>query len=509
MPISLKIALRNILLHKGKSLIIGAILLMGALIMTVGNATLSGMDSGIRAGLVDGFMGDITVFSKRQKRDDVISGAKTESTEIIIDYPKLKSYLEKKEQVARFMPYTGNLFLTILDQERDQGMRPPFVYALGVDFERYIKMYDSSIETVAGRFPKPGERGIVLHVNNRERFYQMSGVILSPLDEPNATNGLPAEAVSNMSKLGVLTNLVIMGLSDRNSTLDIRIPILGFYHNKKIDMLGVDLIDLESYREAMNYSTAEDSSQQLSEAENKLLKLDENPDTMFSAPLVTEVATGRSPDLSSLFSASDKKPKKIELDSGTYEMVSLRIKDSKKTANVVENLNQDFKTNGLDARAVSWNKAAGALASLVTILKGSLNVFVFLIFFVAIIIIMNTLTMTTLERSAELGMMRAIGAQKGFLRRMLFSETLLLSVIFGGLGIALGTGIVLFLSHQHLSTSNRFLQIFYGGNFYNPLLSVSDYLIGLIELALVTILSVLYPMSLATKIRPLDAITRD
>ena len=41
-------------------------------------------------------------------------------------------------------------------------------------------------------------------------------------------------------------------------------------------MFDVDLIDLESYREAMNYSTASDKDRAVSASENALLKLDDH-----------------------------------------------------------------------------------------------------------------------------------------------------------------------------------------------------------------------------------------
>jgi len=46
MNLIIKIAWRNILRHKGKSVIIGVILFLGALIMTVGNGVISGWTLG-------------------------------------------------------------------------------------------------------------------------------------------------------------------------------------------------------------------------------------------------------------------------------------------------------------------------------------------------------------------------------------------------------------------------------------------------------------------------------
>ena len=54
-----KIAWRNILRHKGKSLVIGIILFMGASLMVLGNATSNGMKRGIEENIVKSFTGHV------------------------------------------------------------------------------------------------------------------------------------------------------------------------------------------------------------------------------------------------------------------------------------------------------------------------------------------------------------------------------------------------------------------------------------------------------------------
>ena len=55
MRLSLKIAWRNLFRHKGKSMIIGAILMLGAFLMTVGSGVISGMDRGLSENIVNLF----------------------------------------------------------------------------------------------------------------------------------------------------------------------------------------------------------------------------------------------------------------------------------------------------------------------------------------------------------------------------------------------------------------------------------------------------------------------
>jgi ABC-type antimicrobial peptide transport system permease subunit len=142
-------------------------------------------------------------------------------------------------------------------------------------------------------------------------------------------------------------------------------------------------------------------------------------------------------------------------------------------------------------------------------MRGAATGFVMLIFFVAIIIIMNTLSMAALERVSEIGMMRAVGAQKSFIARMFFAETAVISFIFGGAGIVIGIIVVFILNLLHITTDNQILELLFGGNVFRPTLGIGDIVIGVIELSLVTVLATLYPLKVARRITPLDAITRD
>jgi ABC-type lipoprotein release transport system permease subunit len=71
MNIIFKIAWRNIQRHRGKSLIIGSIIFLGALLMTVGNGVISGMNAGLQKNIVEGFCGDIVLVSEKQEGDNV------------------------------------------------------------------------------------------------------------------------------------------------------------------------------------------------------------------------------------------------------------------------------------------------------------------------------------------------------------------------------------------------------------------------------------------------------
>jgi len=121
----------------------------------------------------------------------------------------------------------------------------------------------------------------------------------------------------------------------------------------------------------------------------------------------------------------------------------------------------------------------------------------------------NTLSMAAIERTAEIGMMRAVGARKGFIRLMFLGETAALSAIFGGAGIAAGIVIVNILAAFNFTTDNDMLQLLYGGDTFKPMLSVIDVALAVVQLVIVTLIAVIYPIRVASGITPLDAVSRE
>ncbi|NOY09808.1 MAG: FtsX-like permease family protein, partial [Spirochaetes bacterium] len=125
-----------------------------------------------------------------------------------------------------------------------------------------------------------------------------------------------------------------------------------------------------------------------------------------------------------------------------------------------------------------------------------------------VIIMMNTIVISVTERIPEIGTMRAIGAQKGFVRRMIIAETLMVSVIFGIIGIILGALVLGVLYLKGIPASNIFLQILFGGKVLHPVMSVQSLVLALVVTAVIGIIASLYPVSVALKIQPVKAMQR-
>ncbi|MEK6557500.1 MAG: ABC transporter permease, partial [Candidatus Margulisiibacteriota bacterium] len=114
-----------------------------------------------------------------------------------------------------------------------------------------------------------------------------------------------------------------------------------------------------------------------------------------------------------------------------------------------------------------------------------------------------------MERITEIGMMRAVGGRRSFVSLMFLMETFLLSAAFGGAGVGIGSLVVAFLARLRLTSTNEMLQIFFGGEVFSPTITLDTLWTCILQLVVVTVLSVIYPVWVARKIRPLDAVSRD
>ena len=117
--------------------------------------------------------------------------------------------------------------------------------------------------------------------------------------------------------------------------------------------------------------------------------------------------------------------------------------------------------------------------------------------------------MATLERMAEIGTLRAIGAQRRFLLGMLVVETLAVGGLFGGVGAALGVGVLAILRAVGIPASNDTLYFLFSGPRLYPGFSPGNVAIALAIVFLVSGASSIYPGLLAMRVSPRQAMQSD
>lgn len=508
MDLLLRIAWRNLMRHRTKSLVIGALLFLGALIMTVGNGVLAGMDRGLRTNMVDRFLGHLVVVSTNQEHDYVFFTPMGESVELLRGYTNIRRVLADLPFVERFLPVTRGAAM-VLSEDGPGG----FSILFGVKLDEYQAMFRTNVELLEGRPWTEGERGILLTADIRGRLHETTGHWYLPAGAPLARTNLTPAARSNAAYGTLLTrtNLVLMGFANDGSTLDVLVPVRGVHRYRVFNRLWsfINLVDLETFRECFNYTTAADAEVRLTAAQKKALEADE-PDEILRLFEATGTAEPSAPQPAAAdLRAKTRRAAKPDLDAGAYNFVLVKLRPGTDFRKAERDLQSALRAAAADGRVLGWRRAAGQIGEMATIVRGALFVFVLFVYFVAAIVIMNTLIMNAIERTPEIGMMRAIGATKGFIGRMFVAETFLLSFVFGGAGILLGSLTVRLLALLRITSTNEILQLLFGGDVFHPVLDLPTFAMGLLQLLFVTFASVLYPVAVARSITPLQAIARD
>lgn len=507
MKIALVIAARNILRHKGKSLVIGAILFVGALIMTLGNAVISGMNRGLSENIVERFTGHIVIISDTQENPNILFTPMGKDIQLIKNFEKARGVLASQPYIQTYLPAARG-FSFVLTEEGDLD----FAMLLGVDFPEYNRMFRENVKLVEGKLLENNERGMLMSEGRRKRFFNDQNIWAKPVGFPLDEKLLSDEAKKYRDKMIVKENLVLMGASGESTAFDVRTDVKGIIKYEFLDDFWkfFNIMDIETFRECFQWVTNSDAAVDLNKDTKSLISKEGNLDDLFKEETVVKTKSAKAELSKALKKLKEKSTAvKSQTDAGAYNVVFVKLKDREDLNARTKDLNTAFKAAGASAQAVTWQKAIGQLGDMAGIIRGALIGFVFFIFFVAIIIIMNTLSMAALERTAELGMMRAVGAQKRFVTVMFLIETACLALLFGGLGILVGAAAVPILKAFKITAENNILQLLFGGKTFAPYLGFADILIGVVELALVTVIAALYPIRVARRITPLDAISRD
>ncbi|QSQ18690.1 FtsX-like permease family protein [Pyxidicoccus parkwayensis] len=324
-------------------------------------------------------------------------------------------------------------------------------------------------------------------------------------------------------------SLTITAFTKSGYVQSVNVKVYGTYQFKGLEKSALagalNLMDLMSFRDLYGYLTA-DKKEELAELQKqsgvKAVSREDAESALFGEDsgntLVAEATPGLINDQDTLHGAMDSLRRddltkrvysQSEIEQGVVLSAAVILKDPEKLQQTLAELKQSATDAGLKLRVVSWQQAAGIIGQFVLLAKLVLYAAVFIIFVVVLVIINNAMMMATLQRVREVGTMRAIGAQRGFVLGMVLVETLLLGLVFGAGGMLLGSGIMAALGSAGIPAGNEALYFFFSGPRLYPSLSAGNLIAAFIIVMVVSAISTLYPAFLATRVSPLQAMQTD
>lgn len=509
-----KIAVRNLLRHKGRSAAVGLVIFIGAFFMTLGNGAIVGMEKGMEFNIIKGLLGDISIISAERKNDN-LSGSLEDLTNIE-RFEEVKKIISDRDDVHKLLfVLLGSA--AMLDISMGQGSPNDLetINFWGVNFEEYREMYGDNIEIIEGKTLKAGEKGILINTTLRDQIFNLHDMWLLPENGSVVKKNLTSEALAAYDNLRTRNDLVLMGITGTTTSTDVRVPVKGIFKYTQINELigDINIIDSETARECLGYITAADMITDLSEEDKRLLNTIEDEENLFSEEIVSENDfSGNSAfNYDDNFKSNEKEKVTADYDKGAFTLGQVNIKQGVSPEIVSERLNLAFQEANLDkiVRAVPWRKSWAVLSGYAGIIGSGLMIFINCIYFAAILMIANTLSMAAMERTGEIGTMRVIGAQKRFTSGMFVAETSVLSFFFGGLGILSGIAAIMAFTVMNIKTTSPYLQLVFGGSVFRPILEINSIITGIVQLAVITVLGLIYPVLVAGRIKPIDAMKRN
>jgi ABC-type lipoprotein release transport system permease subunit len=287
---------------------------------------------------------------------------------------------------------------------------------------------------------------------------------------------------------------------------------------------NINLMDIVSFRELYGYLTSDKKAEIdaiKKEAGTKDIDRSVAEQELFGSPgrrIVAEATPGII-DEKENFKGNARALRNEDLVRRVYDPADIArgvvldaaviLQDPRRLQETMRDIRALSDRENLGLKVVSWREAAGLLGQFIAVARLLLYFAVLIIFIVAMVIINNSVMMATLQRTPEVGTMRAIGAQRGFILSMVVVETLTLGLVFGGLGALIGSGVVGFLNKKGIPAGNDTLYFFFSGPRLHPTLSATNIIAALVIVTVVTIFSTLYPAFLATRVPPVRAMQTD
>ncbi len=191
----------------------------------------------------------------------------------------------------------------------------------------------------------------------------------------------------------------------------------------------------------------------------------------------------------------------------TAHEIAVRLTDKK----ILETVKSEIIKKYPDLSVMTWKELQPDLAMVTDFMNQMMAIFMMIILLALGFGIVNTMLMVVLERIKEIGMLMAVGMNRIRIFTMIMLETIFLSIVGGGIGMAVSAGILHYFGRvgMNFSSVSKGLESFGYSAVIYPKVEVSFYFILSFLIILTGILASVYPAIKAVRLNPADAVRTD
>lgn len=195
-----------------------------------------------------------------------------------------------------------------------------------------------------------------------------------------------------------------------------------------------------------------------------------------------------------------------EVDHGVATSTAIFLKNPEQAEVGKTAVEKALGDAGLKLTVVGWKQASGFVGQAAMVIQLVLFIAVLVLFLVAIVIINIALVLATLERTSEIGTMRALGAQARFVTWMFVVESQFVGLVSACIGATFSGLFVNWLHTVGIPAGNDFLSVLFGGKAMYPEQSIPSMILGIVIVQVVSLLATIYPAWLAADVPPVVAL---
>lgn len=505
-----KLALKNLAEHKSKTTIISLFLIFGIAIVIMGNSFLESVNRGLEKDFRENYTGDLAIAVKNPKGTllDIFGmSATTLSTELpqipaIPDLEKVQKIVNETQGIkkqtklisAQVLAAKGlEMDLSAIADRDDLGFDDlPISMLFAGENGTYWDTFPE-VNFVEGTYPTPNTNEIMVDTRVQKAFNSLYREDLQIGDTL-----LLMGANSN----GVIREAKLVGIFNPPNENSAMFQII--YCNPEFARSFADLTYASSFKEELPESVDLSLSTM---SEDDLFGSDFSSDDDFFDDMISDnndVLSSSSQDFDSILGDTTLRDQLNKTDDGAWHFILAKANNETK---VIEELRQKFEQENLNVQVMNWKAAAASYSGTVEGIGFIFNLLIIILAIVVFIIIMNTMTVSVIERTSEIGTMRAIGAEKKFVRSLFFTETFVITLFSSIIGIILAFIAMLIFNSCNITITNSIAKMILGGGLlhFSPTFSI---IFATIIIALAgSVLSNIYPVHSALKITPIKALS--
>ncbi|MBR1639290.1 MAG: ABC transporter permease [Treponema sp.] len=511
MPVIFRLAVRNLKEHKSKTIIIALFLIFGTAIVIMGNSFLESINRGLERDFRANYTGDIALSVKPQKgwRLDIFGmDSNSISTDIpqIPALPDLDGIMEVVNRHSSDISSHTKLisaqvfvaegievdFSELFDDDNLTFDDMPISMLFAGEDESYWKTF-SGINFTEGTFPSPNTNEIIIDTRVQRAF---QGLYKKDLKIGDTV--LLAGANTN----GVIREAKVVGIFKPANEYSAMFQII--YCNPSLARSFADL----TYASLAENDLPDNIDLSLSELSEDELFGSFDDDFAFDEIEDDSAILGSTTDFDDILGDTSLRDELNKTDDGAWQFVLMKVKNPLATNRVLKELKADLESAGYDLQVMDWRLAAASYAYTVEGIGVVFNILVIILAVVVFIIIMNTMTVSVIERTGEIGTMRAIGAEKKFVKKLFYTEAVSLTFFSAIIGIIFAFICMGIFNSLGITITNSIAKMILGGGLLHFTPTVGIILATFVIAILGSVVSNFYPVSSALKVTPLKALSK-